>query len=435
MSAEIKPGICGICPAGCWVRVGVEDDQLVSIAADEGHPLGMLCRRGEHAAEIVHSEHRLRYPLRRTGPKGSYEFERVSWDRAFEQITDALSRIRDESGPEAVAMYTGLEYSDSGVQAIRAVLTVFALAGQLDVPGGIGLAMRGSHFPINRSGTLPNPDVDRAVARDRFPVYSHYRGESHAVGLVDAVLQHEPYAIRGLIIHGGSILTSRPQTSIWRETLSQLDFLVSIDRQLTADAAYADIVLPATTMFEIISYMTYGPIFRIREPLIPPVGEARNDYLIMAELAQRLGYADRFPQSEEELLAYVLAGSGFTLDEVRAAGGTVKIPSPMMEYKKWEKGGLRPDGQPGFDTSSGKFEIHATFLEEHGYEPLPKYTEPSEGPLAAPGLARQFPPVFNSGARRQSFFRSQHHAVAGLLKVLKQVLEELESTVRFLACK
>ena len=39
-------------------------------------------------------------------------------------------------------------------------------------------------------------------------------------------------------------------------------------RQLTADAAYADIVLPATTMFEIDSYMTSGPIFRLREKII-----------------------------------------------------------------------------------------------------------------------------------------------------------------------
>ncbi len=89
-----------------------------------------------------------------------------------------------------------------------------------------------------------------------------------------------------MIVHGASLLTSWPQTDIWRETLSQLEFLVSIDRQLTADAAYADIVLPATTMFEIDSYMVYGPIFRLREKIIDPVGESRNDYLIMAGLAR-----------------------------------------------------------------------------------------------------------------------------------------------------
>ena len=42
MSLVEKRGICGICPAGCWVKVGIEDGRLVSIAADAGHPLGML---------------------------------------------------------------------------------------------------------------------------------------------------------------------------------------------------------------------------------------------------------------------------------------------------------------------------------------------------------------------------------------------------------
>jgi cysteine desulfurase NifS len=325
-----------------------------------------------------------------------------------------LARRIAAAGGAAPIMYTGLEYSNSGIQAIRAVLTLFALAGQLDVPGGIGLAMQGTHFPINRRDILPNPDLDRAVARDRFPLYSQYRGESHALGLVDAVLHDRPYPIRGLIVHGASILTSWPQTAVWRETLEKLELLVSIDRQLTADAAYADYVLPATTMFEIDSYMTYGPIFRLREKVIEPVGEARNDYLIMAELADRLGYGDRYPQSEESLLEHILEGSGHTLDEVRAAGGTVKLPSPLMEYRKWEKGGLRADGQPGFETPSGKFEIASSLLEDHGYEALPVYTEPVEGPLARPDLATRFPLVFNSGARRQSYFRSQHHGVRGL---------------------
>ena len=103
-------------------------------------------------------------------------------------IRDLARRIADATGACPV-MYTGLEYSNSGIQAIRAVLTLFALAGQLDVPGGIGLAMLDTHFPINRSCNQANPDLDRAVARDRFPIYSHYRGESHASGLVDSVLR------------------------------------------------------------------------------------------------------------------------------------------------------------------------------------------------------------------------------------------------------
>ncbi len=167
-------------------------------------------------------------------------------------------------------------------------------------------------------------------------------------------------------------------------------------------------------MFEIDSYMVYGPIFRIREKVIEPVGEARNDYLIMAELAQRLGYGHLYPQTEEEVVRSALDGSGYTLEEVRDAGGWVKLPTPMMEYRKWEKGGLREDGKPGFDTPTGRFEIWSTTLEEYGYEPLPKYVEPTEGPLGSPRLAARFPLVFNSGARPHTDFRSQHHGIRGL---------------------
>ncbi len=616
-SLEWEKGICGICPAGCWVRVGLNNGKIVEIEADTGHSLGMICHRGKHAPEIIYSKHRLKHPLKRVGVKGNFEFESISWDEAYDIIVNHLNDIKHQSGPEAVSiytgrgafelslcdifqpkgvavssasnvlfpfgspntmgvgalcyvsyamiaphvtmgrmlinmftdienaqmlvvwganpatdsppldmyrleeamkrraevvvidprlsetairtgarwipirpgtdgalalsmiqvlleeelydeefaenwchgfkeliqyvqhftpevtekitgiesktirylarrisqsdgacpvMYTGLEYSNSGIQAIRAVFTFFALAGQLDVPGGIGLAIRDSHFPINRSCNQENPDLDLAVSREKFPIYSNYRGESHASGLVDSVLKGIPYKIRALIIHGASLLTSWPQSSIWRETLSKLDFLVCIDRQFTADAAYADIVLPATTMFEINSYMTYGPIFRLREKLIEPVGEARNDYLIMAELAKRLGYGDLFPQTEEDMIRFVLKGSGYTLEDVNLAGGWVMKPSSMMEYKKWEKGGLRKDGQPGFDTPTGKFEIWSTTLEDYGYEPLPKYVEPTEGPVSRPDLKKQYSLVFNSGARPQTDFRSQHHGIEGLLQ-------------------
>lgn len=625
---EWRRGLCGVCPAGCWIEAAVEGGRLTGIRPDPSHPLGMLCARGEQAPAIVHSEHRLQHPLRRRGAKGNHDFEPISWSEAYDTIAEKLTKIRSESGAEAAAiytgrgafelslcdifqpkgvavssassvlfpfgspntmgvgalcyvsfamiaphvtmgrmlvntftdiehaelvlvwganpatdsppldmhrleaaarrgarivaidprrteavvrtgaewipirpgtdgalalgmiqvlldeelfdeafagqwchgfdelaayvqhfrpkvvesitgvpaarveelaraiaaargacpvMYTGLEYSNSGVQAIRAVLTLFALAGQLDVPGGVCLAMPGSHFPINRSCNVANPDPARAAARDRFPLYTHYRGEGHATGLIDSVLRGEPYRIRALIIHGGSILTAWPQPSVWREVLSKLDFLVTIDRQMTSDAAWADIVLPASTMFEINSYMTYGPLFRLRERLVEPVGESRSDYLIMAGLARKLGYGDLYPQSEEELLEFVLRGSGYTLADVRTAGGTVRIDTPLMEYRKWEKGRLRADGGPGFDTPTGKFEIHSTVLDEFGYEPLPQYTEPVEGPLGRRDLARAFPLVFNSGARSQADFRSQHHAVEPLLRELPEPVAEINS--------
>jgi cysteine desulfurase NifS len=624
--AEWRKAICGICPAGCWVDVALEDGRLIDIRQDNDNTLGAICLRGKYAPDIVYSQNRLQYPMKRIGSKGTYEFERISWDNAYDIIVEKLNVIKRESGPEAVTiytgrgaqelslcdmfqpegvivssasnilfpfgspnttgvgalcyvslhmiaphttmgriqtnmftdienaemvivwgtnpatdsppadiqrieaaaargaavfvidprrtetvqrtnaewipirpgtdgalalsiievmieedlydedfadywtygfeelktyvqhfrpevvqeitrvpaetirilarklcgttgvsllMYTGLEYSNTGVQSARAVLTAFAIAGQLDVPGGIGLSMLNNEFPINRSCNLPNPDLDRAIGRKEFPVYSDYRGESHAISLVDSVLKGEPYKTRALLIDGASLLTSWPQTSIWRNVLSELDFLVTIDRQLTADAAYADIVLPATTMFENLSYMVYGPVFRVRERIIEPYGEARNDYLIMTELARRLGYGDLFPQTEEEMIRFALDGSGYTLEDVRQTGGWVRIPTPMMEYKKWQKGGLRSDGKPGFDTPTGKFEIWSTSLEGYGYEPLPKYIEPTEGPVSQPVLLKEYPLVFNSGARPMNDFRSQHHGIDRLVKSTPEPIVEI----------
>ena len=78
MGTTTKEAICGICPAGCWVEVGLDEGRLTSIRAQEGHPLGMICQRGEHSADIIYSEKRLQYPMRRVGPKGTHEFERIS---------------------------------------------------------------------------------------------------------------------------------------------------------------------------------------------------------------------------------------------------------------------------------------------------------------------------------------------------------------------
>jgi len=310
-------------------------------------------------------------------------------------------------------MYTGMEYSNSGVQAIRASLVLWALAGQLDVPGGRCFSMNKNFFPVNRDGLIPNPDKGIRIGKDRFPLYIKYRDEAHAIGLPDSVLKGKPYKIRALIIQGASLTTSWPNTELWKKTLNSLEFLVCIDRQLSADSLYADLILPACTYFEIDSYMVYGSLFRIREKMIEPLGQSRSDFSIMADLASKLGYGHLYPQSSEELYNYVLKDSGFSYDEIKKAGGTVSVQTEIMQYKKWEKGLLRKDGKPGFDTPSGKFEIHSSILEDYGYDPLPVYTEPVEGPMTSPEY-ENFPLVFNSGSRTRTSFHTQHRGIKNL---------------------
>ena len=188
-----------------------------------------------------------------------------------------------------------------------------------------------------------------------------------------------------------------------------------IDRFPTGDAAYADLVLPATTMFEIESYQEFDDRVELRQQILPPPGEARNDYLIFAELADRLGYGDRWPQTERGMVELALRDTGITYDELAASPNGIELPQPEQRYRKYETGELRADGEPGFNTPTGKLEITSEWFRSYGYEPLPVYTEPTEGPLAAPELAKRFPLVLNSGARTKSDFRSQHRNIQSLV--------------------
>ena len=103
-----KRALCGICAAGCWVIVTYDSDgKIKSVRADETSSLGAICRAGECSREIVYSKDRLLYPMKRKGPKGTYDFEQISWDEAYEIIIARLNSIKDESGAEATAIYTG----------------------------------------------------------------------------------------------------------------------------------------------------------------------------------------------------------------------------------------------------------------------------------------------------------------------------------------
>ena len=316
----------------------------------------------------------------------------------IETIEDLAERIVDAEGASYV-MYTGLEYTKSGVQNIRAVMVLWALAGQLDVEGGRCFLGRGRTLPLATEGQLATPGFDRSIGAGKFPVYAHFcGGEPHAILLPRAIIDEEPYPVKGLIVLGASLLTAWPNPSLWQKALEKLDFLVSIDLQLTRDAAYADLVLPATTAFEQASYCYYGNAIRYREKMIDPVGLSKPAYQILVELAERLGYGDQFPRHPDVLLADILAKSDTSLADLMIADKKVfALPSTPMVYRKWEKGLLRADGQPGFDTPSGKFEIKSTILEQYGYKGLPVYEESDETPVSNPDLYRRFPLILGTG--------------------------------------
>jgi len=338
--------------------------------------------------------------------------EQITWVPA-DRIR-ALARAIGEANGCSILTYTGLEYSNSGVQAIRAVWTLQAIAGHLDVPGGKLFKMP-NRLQLNRTLTPLPVGAPKPIGADEYPLYNEVRKEAHAALLPRAILEDDPYPVRALIISGSSLITSWPNPDLWSRALAALDFLVVVNRFPTADALHAEILLPATTMFEIESYMIYDGHIQLRQRVIEPVGEARNDYLIFAELARRLGYGHHWPQSEEGMIREALGDNGITLEALREHPEGLPFDVPIMAFHKYENGLLRADGQPGFETMTGKFEVVSEWFRQYGYDPLPVYTDPIEGPLAAPDIAKKYPLVFNSGARTQTAFRSQHHNIPSLV--------------------
>ncbi len=324
--------------------------------------------------------------------------------------------------------YTGLEYSDSGLQSIRALLTLLALTGHLDVTGG-------QRVQFTPRVSLKKPDVVFPedvvpIGMDAHPYHCTSVNAPQFMEFPRSVLQQDPYKVRFLLIGGASILTSFPNTEAFRKSLAALDVVVSVDRFLNADCQYADMVLPATTYFEITSFCGYpalGPplALQYRKKIIEPLGEAMNDYLIYANLAERLGYGHLYPRTEDKMVGFVIEDLPFSLEKFkeRSEHGPISLdpedeaPSYACrgEEKKWLSGKLRPDGNPGFPTPSGKWEIASSALKSFGYTPLPEYEGIKEGPENHE-LAKEFPLTLSTGTRIQSTFRSQHLNIPGLLK-------------------
>ncbi len=88
------------CPDTCALDVTVTDGAIASIRAGQVHPTakGFICSKVAHFSKRFYHESRLLHPMKRRGPKGSGDFERVSWDEAIREVSDRFAEIRRSVG-------------------------------------------------------------------------------------------------------------------------------------------------------------------------------------------------------------------------------------------------------------------------------------------------------------------------------------------------
>ena len=101
--------------------VKVKDGKVTGVQGNPDHPFtqGRLCAKTNHYQERVYHPERVLYPMRRTGPKGAGQFERIGWDEALETVSARLRATIARSGPHAI-----LPYSYLGTQGLVNGLTV-----------------------------------------------------------------------------------------------------------------------------------------------------------------------------------------------------------------------------------------------------------------------------------------------------------------------
>src|SRR5260370_39277149 len=106
---DIKHSTCPHdCPSACALDIEVIGGQTIGRvrgSKQQTYTAGVVCAKVARYAERIHHPERLMYPQRRTGPKGSGQFARISWDEALDEIAERFNAAEREFGAESVWPY------------------------------------------------------------------------------------------------------------------------------------------------------------------------------------------------------------------------------------------------------------------------------------------------------------------------------------------
>lgn len=320
----------------------------------------------------------------------------------------AAARLFAASKPSVVEWGCAIEHTPNSIQTARAIACLPALTGTIDIPGGW---VFGPHilapFPFLGENLSEEAKKKRLGANEfRVLGQANVMPSAHIPAVFKAMRTGDPYEIRAFLIFGNNPLATYANSNLVRESLEKVEFLSVMDLFMTPSAEMADLVLPAASWLE-LDALTAFPYFAettaLSQHKIVQVGECKQDEVVFAELAQRMG----LKVGGENITGVFdarLKSTGKTFDDLTREGFAF---APII-YGKHEI------DNAGFKTESGKIELYSQALEKLGYDPLPTYREPPESPISTPDLAREYPYVLTSGARVLNFFTSEHRQLTRL---------------------
>lgn len=384
--------------------------------------------------------------------------EEITWVPA-EKIKE-IARMYATTKPACISPRNALDQHTNASCAIRAINSLMAITGNIDVKGGnvIVIPIILGLEDLKLYDKLPPEAEKKKIGVDRclYSRVSKTWPSAHTPSIWDAIINSNPYPIKGMFVMAANPALTCANTNVVLEALKKLEFLVVADLFMTPTAGLADIVLPASTFLETNRFVTYdthadhGWNYQSRIALSPkviePIGESRPDWKIICELGRKMGYGEYFPwETEEQAIDYILKPLGITCEDLKENPHGIIIAAPPILFKKFRGifGGLlrgflsmtRLRSYPnmykkyetlmkGFLTSSTKVELYSNRLKELGYDPLPVYREPAESPVSQPQLAKEYPLILIAGSKLEMYTHSMMRNIPELRsKFPKNLLE------------
>ena len=313
-----------------------------------------------------------------------------------------------------------LDEQTNGLQASHCMLALAAITGNLDIPGGVTLAVTASFMGKWRyecAQELPPGLYDLTVTDPAYKAYNLGQGRAHPDMLLECLETDKPYPMKMAWFYATNPLAcTAAQPERWLAGFNKLDFNVAQDLFMTPTAmALCDVFLPLKTFAEhdgvVLPHFGRNTHFLGAMNKAVEVGECRSDLEICFEFGKRLNpdawpwenVAEFFTEQIEPVL-------GFTFESLEEQ---VVYQQPF-EYRKYETGKLRPDGYPGFNTATGLVELNSTLYPQFDEDSLPYFQEPFYSPISQPDLAKEYPLVLTTGGRNIASFHSEHRQVPSL---------------------
>ena len=308
-----------------------------------------------------------------------YTPEKVAyWTGISAEDIRKLARDYATVRPSVIRVNYGIQRSDGGGMAMRAVAMLPCLIGSWqEVGGGLQLSTSGA-FGLN-SAVLRMPELmNLALGRPARVV--------NMVKLGSALNSLTGPPIKTLVVYNSNPAAVCPDHNEVVRGLRRPDLFTVVHEQFFTDTTdYADIVLPATTFFEHKDLQpAYGHYFlQISNQAIEPLGECRSNVDLFRTLALRMGFKDPcFRESVDSMIDRALDARNPRLEGITRQRleqePFVRLNFGNSTGTAQPTGPFLPFAQGGFSTPSGKAEFYSESLQQQGLDPVVAFTPPTE---------------------------------------------------------